>query len=405
MKICNECKQNKNETDFYKDHRSSTGRREAKCKDCRNKAMKNNDPIFYEISYIGNRKCKICKIIKPIIDFPVNKSIKLGRMWECSSCHNLKINTKRRESGPIFLPLSKSLLIPDQTEYKTSNCEICNNIFNMCRNSHKRCEICSDLVRNIQSHLLQKRNGKKISIEKDLTPNQLAILIATKYSITNLCEYCARPFNETNTKQIDHIKPIHLGGIHSINNINICCKECNFSKNRSNLEQWLHLCKIISCQENIVFIKKINIINYNNSEICEICGINVKINHWRSKYCTDCATLVKSLNSTLTSTRNKKSTNCDRKTVIDIAKIWIRINRCCYCNRNFTESNHKSIDHIIPFCNGGTNEYKNLNVCCLECNRAKSILKLEQWVELCKLITNNYFLTKNNFCCALVIPT
>jgi len=63
--------------------------------------------------------------------------------------------------------------------------------------------------------------------------------------------------------------------------------------------------------------------------------------------------------------------------------------KCCYCNRQFTESNTKSIDHIIPISQGGINSSDNIDISCLECNKAKSFLTLEEWVNLCKNISNN----------------
>jgi hypothetical protein len=40
MKICTECNIEKFETDFYKDYRSKTRRLESKCKECRNKLVR-----------------------------------------------------------------------------------------------------------------------------------------------------------------------------------------------------------------------------------------------------------------------------------------------------------------------------------------------------------------------------
>lgn len=48
--------------------------------------------------------------------------------------------------------------------------------------------------------------------------------------------------------------------------------------------------------------------------------------------------------------------------------------KCEYCSTEFTSSNTKTIDHIIPKTRGGSyrNETWNLTAACVRCNRRKS---------------------------------
>lgn len=44
------------------------------------------------------------------------------------------------------------------------------------------------------------------------------------------CPVCHRMFSSIIKKSLDHIKPISKGGLHSINNVRICCLTCNLQK-------------------------------------------------------------------------------------------------------------------------------------------------------------------------------
>jgi hypothetical protein len=61
---------------------------------------------------------------------------------------------------------------------------------------------------------------------------------------------------------------------------------------------------------------------------------------------------------------------------------------CCYCGMEFPLAyfkerwNAPTIDHLLPLCKGGTNKSANLVICCARCNRAKSGLLLEEFLQL-----------------------
>jgi hypothetical protein len=52
---------------------------------------------------------------------------------------------------------------------------------------------------------------------------------------------------------------------------------------------------------------------------------------------------------------------------------------CTYCG---AVGVRLECDHVMPVCRGGSNEPSNLTTACLECNRAKGGLTLEEWRAL-----------------------
>lgn len=59
--------------------------------------------------------------------------------------------------------------------------------------------------------------------------------------------------------------------------------------------------------------------------------------------------------------------------------------RCYYCGRKFNQVNYQeldsfSVDHLVPLSKGGSLVHPdNLVPACIECNRQKNDMTLEQW--------------------------
>ena len=377
------------------DYRSTNGRLENKCKECRKKQDRARPSKTYDVQNDGHKTCQDCGTLKHVSEFGVNKAVKGGRKPICKPCEYLTINSERREDGPIYKPMCISEFIPESTQYKMGECEVCCAAYSMVRKSHKRCEQCTLLVRDIYPLLTQKRNGKTVAIDTSSTKVSLAVGIAKLFCASQACAYCARPFTDDNPRHIDHTFPISLGGIHSLSNFTICCMECNFSKNRARLNDWLIVCKLVS--DRAIEVIEGALQNQSPSsqtpslfvKTCQVCMADIDGLHHLRKNCVQCHDLVRKLNSSLTSSRNGQSLKCNAQVITGVAQKWLNTMSCCYCDRSFTDTLPKSIDHILPVCLGGTNVLNNLAVCCLECNRAKSMLGLARWVELCQAITNN----------------
>lgn len=385
MKICNKCKIQKPYNEFYKDYRYEN-RLESHCKQCRNSQAINRTKLKYNPSISGSKKCKKCNKLFQLKNFPINRARKDGRKPLCKKCDNTFHALERRKRGSIFK--SKNNVMDSNTYYKTQNCEVCESSYEMIRESHKRCKQCTKLVRNIHQRL-GDRKSKKIKISTKNSRVALAVTIAKLFLNTNNCYYCKSKFTKNNFKQLEHINPINLGGQHLIDNIAICCKQCNRSKNRLNLNKWLFICNAVSKLDINHLQPLANDLLNHNKKFCKICGKD-DLYHYLSLYCKSCSDIVLKLTSSLTSTRKGKYNKFSRNEIIKIVPRWIDSNSCIYCSREFSNSLHQSPDHIIPLSKGGKNIANNINICCFECNIAKSDLELDEWINLCKSISNNF---------------
>lgn len=92
---------------------------------------------------------------------------------------------------------------------------------------------------------------------------------------------------------------------------------------------------------------------------CEGCGRSFRAKHSQADYCSpDC-----------------------RKQYVGSSTLWLRSYkiyerddfRCAYCGRSSIEDSLTlSIDHIVPQCQGGSNEISNLITSCRVCNSSKN---------------------------------
>lgn len=62
-------------------------------------------------------------------------------------------------------------------------------------------------------------------------------VLRAEYARTH-CPYCASPM-QAKDKQLDHMQPLSLGGMHSACNVLVCCATCNTTKRNSPLTEWL----------------------------------------------------------------------------------------------------------------------------------------------------------------------
>jgi len=53
--------------------------------------------------------------------------------------------------------------------------------------------------------------------------------------------------------------------------------------------------------------------------------------------------------------------------------------RCCYCGTKLNMAYH--IDHIVPRCHSGSNDFSNLCLACPRCNTYKSGYSLTRWLR------------------------
>ena len=130
--------------------------------------------------------------------------------------------------------------------YIVLKCEICLQDFFPKNRRNIRCAICSDIAGKVRVRI-SSGNYSCIKDKKrrHITTDSI-VDITRRYMFSTICCYCKRQFTDVNTKNFDHVIPLHMGGSSEADNIAICCKECNLSKCGQTLETWKHSCECIA---------------------------------------------------------------------------------------------------------------------------------------------------------------
>ena len=135
------------------------------------------------------KTCSKCKITKELIDFEKRVDSKDGYRNYCRTCKNLRQNKRLQERKK-----------EDDLFFWKDRAKSLNNPFG-------------------------RRKGKA----KNIISNSLKIS-ATElneiYKVNPNCYYCKIPLNKENV-QFDHDIPLSKEGTHTIDNLKICCKDCN----------------------------------------------------------------------------------------------------------------------------------------------------------------------------------
>lgn len=192
-----------------------------------------------------NKICTRCKKEKSSDNYCVNNANPDNLNYYCKSCVVDIKKARIRKKGSKFYDPKIGFIADEMDLYNIKKCEICQTNFYPMRHGHKRCKSCSYIARNIIHHALTggRKKGKNWVSQKVHSKDLLAISI--KYINTNNCCYCGRIFSDDNTKSLDHITPISMGGQNNADNINISCLKCNYSKQNLELNEWINLCKLV----------------------------------------------------------------------------------------------------------------------------------------------------------------
>src|SRR6266702_205932 len=122
---------------------------------------------------------------------------------------------------------------------------------------------------------------------------------------------------------------------------------------------------------------------------CKTCSANYEPIWDRQRYCTSCSKQRRAIWSHLTGSRGKRIArqSVSAKTIDAVYDLWYAASSCVFCGRYFSEAEvTKSIDHIDPVCSGGNrDDVNNMAIACLDCNRSKGRMSLEEWLHLCRL--------------------
>ena len=244
-----ECGQEKELTEFYPRSQKRPGY-EAQCKNCRNKAQSLRGNKKYNVQVGGNKVCKECGQCKDISEFSINRSRKDGHQGLCSICQNQadkeaqRVQTLADNGGKMYKPADPKQY--DTTvEYLNQPCEVCDKVFEKVRKSHKRCEYCTWLVRDLMSHT----GGSRPNYKKAPITVVIAIQLARMHIHALVCYYCGKPFSDKygreSGKSFDHIIPVCAKGTNDPSNLVVCHLSCNRVKGTLSVEDFVILCQDI----------------------------------------------------------------------------------------------------------------------------------------------------------------
>lgn len=90
---------------------------------------------------------------------------------------------------------------------------------------------CRDCLR--RKRQIERERARAMS-DGTLTPAALSRL----YRSSHACPYCDVQLTR-DTRTLDHIVPLARGGIHGLNNVLVCCADCNRRKSDKLLADWL----------------------------------------------------------------------------------------------------------------------------------------------------------------------
>jgi len=83
-------------------------------------------------------------------------------------------------------------------------------------------------------------------------------------------------------------------------------------------------------------------------------------------------------------------------TVDNLDMMWeMQQGKCNICDDVLTKTGTYCIDHIIPRAKAGLNELSNFQITCEKCNVGKHDYSLEEYVQHCLKVTNNWKNKKN----------
>ena len=76
--------------------------------------------------------------------------------------------------------------------------------------------------------------------------------------------------------------------------------------------------------------------------------------------------------------RHKKSHPEFRRFVIEMLSLPVA--ECVYCGTKLQQPEDRTVDHVVPIADGGTDRKSNLVISCRACNTVKSDMSAEEFM-------------------------
>lgn len=88
-----------------------------------------------------------------------------------------------------------------------------------------------------REHEINRTRAKELDRARRADGTLTPRVIGRMFASARQCPYCDKPMQRED-KQLDHIMPIALGGLHGVSNAIVCCKACNMAKRDRHPDDW-----------------------------------------------------------------------------------------------------------------------------------------------------------------------
>lgn len=179
----------------------------------------------------------------------------------CSTCRNKERNDARRKKrGRVYLSacFGADPTIDPYEVYIIKKCDVCYKDFFPVALRNIRCESCAEVANMVYTRITSPAYSFYKNAWKERRRISQASIsdVARRYIASVYCAYCKRPYSDDRYRCFDHIVPISLGGSSEADNIEICCRACNYSKFDKPLKEWIESCAFIAIHAGLVSPKR-----------------------------------------------------------------------------------------------------------------------------------------------------
>lgn len=217
-KTCSRCKTEKPLDDFHRDATHGDDRA-TRCKACVNASKRKPDG--------QKRACKRCIYCKAATAAP-NSSLcsnlcKEQYAWEKRPAPLMIRECQNQECQGLFVVLRPSLRPSEERQFRNYCSEAC-RLARLSAQARDRYDPAKERAK-------RDKRMRAINLKHtDIT----AAHIAKLYRQTKACPLCdvrltATP-TQPNSREVDHIIPINVGGTHTIGNVRVICRACNLAR-------------------------------------------------------------------------------------------------------------------------------------------------------------------------------
>jgi len=239
-KKCGRCKEIKQLNRFYRDKSESDGYHHH-CKECSDEIKRirlGRAKTNIKMSPKGYRKCRVCKLSKPLSEYESRKAA------NCRGCNevrrqyleDMRTTAKERhraydkewKKNPDYQAQQRNYRIGynQRPEVKAKNHQYNLAYRNHPENQEKaRAKTIEWRKRNVDKtrYQAQVKRTRKLNAEGTYTFEQWRMLL----SFFDACPRCGKQ----NILTVDHIIPLSKGGTNYLDNLQPLCRSCNSSKN------------------------------------------------------------------------------------------------------------------------------------------------------------------------------